>query len=261
MKKRVHPLLVILSVLVAAWLILPTLVIVPISFADRPSFQFLPSGWSLDFYAKFFTDQRWFNSLLNSLQIGLIVALVSTVFGTIAAYFLPKLSARLSRVLSGLFTSPMVIPHIVFAVAVYSVFLSWGLVGNIGGFVVAHTAIAMPFVFITVSASMKNLDERLLRAAASLGAPPMATFVKVTLPLLAPGILTGALFAFVTSFDELIISLYLQSPSLRTLPVQMYTSVTADIDPTIAAASTIVMVITTVAILLPQFFTMRKAKI
>lgn len=260
MTRKVHPVLIAVSALVALWLIVPTLVVIPISFADRASFQFPPSGWSLTFYERFFTDARWFNSLLNSLQIGAVVAVVSTLVGSLAAYFLPKVSSRLSGFLSGLLLTPMVIPHIVFAVAVYSVFLAWGLVGGIPGFVLAHSAIAIPFVFITVSASMKGLDERLLLAAASLGANPWEVFRSVTLPLLAPGILTGALFSFVTSFDELIIALYLQSPNMRTLPVQMYTSVTADIDPTIAAASTIVMVITTTVILIPQFLSTRKAK-
>ncbi|QHF24552.1 ABC transporter permease subunit [Rathayibacter sp. VKM Ac-2804] len=247
----------IIGVVVAAWLIVPTLVVIPIGFSDRDSFRLLPAGWSLDYYTKFFTDPRWTGSLMDSLTIAALVAVTATMIGTLAALCVPTLGPRARSFASAVIVAPMLVPHVVIAVGLYSVFLSWRLVGTVQGFVLAHTVIAIPFVFITVSAALSGIDRRLAQAAATLGAPAWRVFLRVTLPLLAPGIVSGALFAFVTSLDEVIIAIYLQSPTLRTLPVQLYTSVTANIDPTVAAASTIVMIVTTAAILGPQLLRRR----
>ncbi len=130
-------------------------------------------------------------------------------------------------------------------IAVFAAYLEWQLSGTVRGFVLAHTALAIPFVIITVSSSLRTFDRRLELAAANLGANPWTTFRSVTLPLILPGVLSGALFAFITSFDEVVVALFLQSPDVRTLPVQMFTSVTREVDPTIAAASTMILVLTT----------------
>lgn len=139
-------------------------------------------------------------------------------------------------------------PHGVFAVGVYAVFLKLRLVGSPLGFVAAHTVLALPFVIIPVSASLRTFDRRLELAAANLGATRWTTFRTVTLPLVAPGVASGALFAFVTSFDEVVVSLFIQSPYLQTLPVRMYSSVTRETDPTIAAAATMIITLTTALI-------------
>ncbi|MFJ6657985.1 ABC transporter permease [Streptomyces sp. NPDC091377] len=240
------------AALVGALLVAPTLVVIPLSFTGRRSFAFPPEDWSLDWYRNFFTDPVWRDSLLTSLQIALAVAVLATVLGTLAALGLDRGRIPGKGLLNGLLMAPMVVPQIVAGIAVYAAFLDWGLAGTALGFVVAHTALAVPFVVVAVSTSLRGYDRGLDRAAAMLGASPLTTFRRVTAPLIAPGVLSGAVFAFVTSLDEVVIAFYLQSPTLHTLPVTMFSSVTVETDPTIAAASSIVLVATTALILLPQ---------
>ncbi|MGO4807769.1 ABC transporter permease [Arthrobacter sp. 2MCAF15] len=237
---------------VAAVLLAPVFVVVPLSFTDRDSFVFPPKGWSLDYYREFFSSPIWRQALFNSLQVAVLVTFVSTVLGTAAAFALTRGTLRGAAVINALLLSPMVLPAIVVAIALFGVFSQWHLVGTFGGFVIAHTLLALPFVIVTVSASLRTFDRIIERAAASLGANRTVTLARVTLPLILPGILSGAVFAFVTSFDEVTIALFIQSPNLRTLPSLMYTSVTAEVDPTIAAASTVIIVFTTAIITLPQ---------
>jgi putative spermidine/putrescine transport system permease protein len=252
-----NPALRLFSVLVGSFLIAPVLVVVPLSFTDKDSFEFPPRGWSLHYYERFFTDPAWREPLLASLNVAIMVTLMATIIGTLASFAITRSRRRGVAVLQGLLVAPMIVPNVIVALAIYTAFLRWGLVGTVEGLVLAHVVLALPFVVITVSAGLRTLDPRLERAAASLGASPLATFRLVTLPLIAPGVMSGAVFAFVTSFDEAVISLYLQSPHLRTLPVQMFTSVTSDVDPTIAAGSTVILVVTTALILLPDFLKRR----
>lgn len=240
------------SLLVIIWLIAPVLVIIPLGFSDAQSFKFPPDGWSLRWYAKFFSDPAWSSTLLNSLLIAFLVMIVTTVVGTAAAYALDRGNLPGKNVISALLLAPMIVPGIVTAVALLGVFIRWNLTGTLLGFVLAHTMIALPFTFVAVMASLRSFDRRLERVSISLGGGPWYTFRRVTLPLVMPGVLSGAVFAFVTSLDEVVIALYLQTPDLRTLPVQMFNSVTIDVDPTIASASTIILVVTTAAILIPQ---------
>lgn len=236
--------------LVGVWLVAPALIVVPLSFTGEASLVFPPSSWSTRWYANFFSDPGWTQALLNSLQIGVLVTLVATVLGTAAAIGLTRTRLRGSGIVQGVLLSPMIVPGIVFAIGVYAVFLKLQLVGSLGGFVAAHTVLALPFVIIPVSASLRTFDRRLERAAANLGAGRWTTFRTVTLPLVAPGVASGALFAFVTSFDEVVVSLFIQSPYLQTLPVKMYSSVTRDTDPTIAAAATMIVTLTTTLIVI-----------
>ncbi len=242
----------LVAILVAAWLIVPTLVVIPLSFTGEASFQFPPSEWSLRYYERFFTDPTWANALLNSVQVALLTTVFATTLGTAAAFALSRTRLRGLGAVRGLLLAPMTVPGIIVAIATYGAFLQWQLIGTPAGYVIAHTVLALPFVVITVSASLSTFDRRLERAAATLGASPRRTFLSVTLPLVAPGVASGAVFAFVTSFDEIVVSLFIQSATLQTLPVRMYTSVTTEIDPTIAAASSIIVVVTTALALLPQ---------
>lgn len=248
MRTRTPVWLGVVVTLVALYLVAPTLVVIPLSFTDRKSFQFPPSGWSLDFYRTFFTDPAWYGALLNSLWIAAIVAACATLLGTAAAIGLDRAQFRGSTALTALLLAPMVMPQIVFAVGIYLVFLKWHLVGTMVGFVVAHTVLALPFVIINVRTSLASFDIRLDQAAANLGASPWRRFRQVTLPLIRPGILSGAVFAFVVSFDEVVVAIYVHSPTLQTLPVEMFTSVTYQTDPTMAAASTVVLASTTLLI-------------
>ena len=234
------------SLVVGLFLLLPTLVVVPLSFTDQKSFHFPPSGWSTRWYERFFNDPQWYESALFSLRISLLVTVLATALGTIAAMHLTRADSKRQTVARAFLLSPMIVPGIITAVGISYVFTKLGLTQTLLGFVLAHTVLAIPFVVVTVSASMQSFDRQLVVAAASLGAGPVQSFARVTLPLIAPGVLSGALFAFLTSFDEAIISLFLAGPFTRTLPIQIYQSVTAEIDPTIAAAATMLLALTTI---------------
>lgn len=236
--------------LVGLWLVAPTLIVIPMSFTDRRSFTFPPTGWSTQWYSTFFSSPVWRDALLTSLRIALIVMVIATVLGTAAAFALDRGRIPGRGLVNALLLAPMIVPVVIVAVGMFAVYLKWRIAGTTRGFVLAHTALAIPFVIVTVGASLRTFDRRLELAAANLGAGPWTTFLRVTLPLIMPGVLAGALFAFITSFDEVVVALFLQSPSLRTLPVQMYASVTRDIDPTMAAASTMIITFTTALVLL-----------
>ena len=256
--RRVAWWLKLISLVVAIWLVAPVLIVIPISFTARDSFQFPPSSWSLKYYENFFTDPTWRDALVMSLILAVVVAILATILGTMAAFGLVRGNFRGKGLINGLVLAPMILPGIVVAVAVFGVFLSWRLTGSFVGFLLAHTMIAVPFVVVTVSTALAGFDRNLERAAASLGASWWTRVRRIILPLILPGVLSGALFAFVTSFDEVVISLYLQSPTLRTLPVKMYSSVSGETDPTIAAASTVILVITTAIILSATLFRRRR---
>ncbi|MDQ3899323.1 MAG: ABC transporter permease [Actinomycetota bacterium] len=233
--------------LVALWLIAPSLIVIPLSFTDAPSFRFPPRGWSTQWYANFFSDPSWTGSLLASVRVGALVAILATCCGTAAAVALSRSRFRGQQGMRALLLAPMITPAIVLAVGVYAVFLRAGLLGTTIGFVFAHTVLAIPFVVIPVTASLQGFDRRLELASAICGASRWGTFRQVTLPLVAPGVVSGALFAFVTSFDEVVLALFIQSPYLQTLPVRMFSSVTRDTDPTMAAAATMILLFTTAA--------------
>ena len=248
----------LIGLVVAVYFILPTLFVIPMSFSEATTFQFPPRGFSLRLYENFFTNPVWLDALRNSVLVAFLAALLATVVGTAAALGLHRLHGRLARFARTLLMVSIVTPAIVVAVAVYISFLQWRLVGTIGGYVLAHAAIGVPFVLVSVTSALSGFDPKLLRASASLGAPPLRTFLRVTMPLISRGIITGAIFAFVTSFDEVVIALFLRSPTFQTLPVQMYNSVTVEVDPTIAASSSLVVTVVTVVCLVPQFVGRRR---
>ena len=239
------------AVLVGIVLFAPLAVVVPLSFTSKRSFKFPPDGFSVEWYRAFFSDEAWLRALGNSLWIGLVVALLCCALGTLAALGIRQLPGKIAGVVQGLLLAPLIIPGIVSAVAIYSVFLKWKLNGNPLGFILAHAVLAIPYVVVTVNASLAGYDRALDRAAASMGAGKLRTFFKVTLPLIAPGVGAGALFAFVTSFDEVVAAMFLQSPKIRTLPVEMFTSVTNEVDPTIAVVSTLILAVTSAVVLVP----------
>jgi putative spermidine/putrescine transport system permease protein len=177
-----------------------------------------------------------------------------------AAFGLARLRPRWRGPVNGFLLSPMIVPHILVALVVFSAFLQIGLNGTLIGIILAHTAMALPFVVIAVTARLQGMDGRLPGVAASLGASPVSAFRRVTLPLVLPGVLSGAVLAFVTSLDEVVIALFLQAPGAITLPVQMFNSITVQIDPTISAASSLMVVLVSVPILLAQIVGARRGK-
>jgi len=250
----------LLACLTAFMLLAPTLVVVPLSFTAKSSFKFPPDDWSIRFYRNLFSDPEWRNGLINSFQLAIVVMIVSVVIGTVAAIGLTRGRLRTAPLFNAVFLAPMIIPGIVFAVAIYDAFLETRMVGTFHGFVIAHTVVALPFPIITITAGLRGIDRDLERAAAVQGANPLVAFARITLPLLAPSMLAGAAFAFITSFDEIVVSLFIQSTEFRTLPVKMFTSVSTESDPTIAAAATIVITFSTLLILVAQLMPSSPAK-
>ncbi|MDT5280484.1 MAG: putative spermidine/putrescine transport system permease protein [Mycobacterium sp.] len=253
--------LMVFCVLVAVWLVAPSLIVIPLSFTNRPSFNFPPSGWSTTWYANFFSDPTWILALQASIRVGLLVTLVATICGTAAAVALSRTRFVGDQGVRALLLSPMIVPVIVVSIGTYAIYLRLNLLGTTTGFVLAHSVLALPFVIIPVSASLQGFDRRLEDAAAICGANRWATFRTVTLPLVAPGVMSGALFAFATSFDEVVVSLFIQSPYLQTLPVRMYSSVTRDTDPTIAAAATLILALTTALTILASIYMVRRNRV
>lgn len=237
------------AVLVAIILVGPALILVPLSFTAQASFVFPPESWSTRWYVNFFADEEWTAALLSSVRIAVIVMILATTMGTLAAFAIVRSRSRLAGAAQALIIAPRVVPTVIVAVAVYPVFLVWGLTSTVTGFVLVHTALAIPFVVISVAAGLQTFDERLETAAANLGSNQWRRFRRISLPLLMPSIASGAVFAFITSFDEVIVSLFLQGPFLRTLPVKMFSSIQDRIDPTIAAASTLILCLATMLIL------------
>lgn len=246
--------------LVAILLLAPTLVVIPMSFNGNKSLAFPPVGFSWQWYENFFSNPDWTTSFSNSLIVALIVAVAATIIGTLAAFGVSRAAARTGGVLRALLITPMVVPGVVLAIGIYAVYLDAHLVGTVTGFVLAHTMLAIPFVLIAVQASLEVFDRRLETAASSLGAGRLTVFRTVTLPLILPGVLSGALFAFITSFDEIIVALFITSPYLKTLPVQIYTSITRDADPTVAAVGTLLFIATSLIIIAGLLLGMRRGR-
>ncbi len=243
----------IITAFIAVWLIAPMFIVFPLSFTDDASFQFPPRAWSTRWYESFFTNPQWTDALRNSAIIGTLVAIIAATLGTITALAINRSKSRLSGTVQAIMLTPLIIPPIIAGAGIYTFFLKTDLVGTIFGFVLVHVTLALPLVVIAVNASLSGYDRSLELAAASLGAGRLTTFVTVTVPLILPGILAGIVFAFVTSFDEVIVAQFMVSPALQTLPMMMYTSVTRTTDPTIAAAAALVLGAVLLAFGLYQF--------
>ncbi len=234
---------VVVGTLVLFFLMAPILAIVPLSFSSSTYLTYPLPGFSLRWYEDFLGSARWMNALKNSVIIGVASAVLSMVLGTLASLGLAQWKSKWKPLVLALVLSPMVVPVVITAVGVYFFFAPLGLTGNYLGLILVHTALATPFVVITVSATLQSFDMTLARAAASLGAPPLLTFRKVILPLILPGLASGALFAFATSFDEVVTVLFLAGPEQRTLPREMFSGIRENISPTITAVAVVLTVI------------------
>lgn len=228
---------------VLAFLVLPIFVIIPMSFTSGNLLVFPLPGFSLRWYQSLAEGDAWADALKNSLLIGSISTLLSVALGTLAATGLSRMDSRWKPLIIGLLMSPLLIPIVITAVGMYFFFADIGLSGTYGGLILAHTVLAVPFVLITVLASLEGFDHTLLRAAATLGASPLTAFRKVTLPIIFPGIASGGLFAFITSFDEIVVTLFLAAPTQRTLPRQILSGVREYVSPAIAAVATLLIVL------------------
>lgn len=230
-------------VLVMSYLLFPSLLVIIMSFSAGTSLGFPTSGLSLQWYRSFFSDPSWTVALWISVEIGATVAIVSTVIGTLAAYGLNRTFSERRGFLTTLLLAPNILPGIVVAVAMYLGLLKLGLVGSLTGIVLAHSVVAIGIVVVIVSGTLANFDYRLEQAANSMRAGPLQTFLRVTLPLISPGIIGGAVFAFLSSFDDIVITSLISGFSIRTLPLKMWENIRNQIDPTMAAVSSLLMLV------------------
>lgn len=231
--------------LVFAFLVLPTLAVIPLSLNPGSFLVFPKDGLSLRWYETLFASDAWMRALRNSLAIAIATTCIATPLGTLAAIGLARLNSRFKPVVAGLFAAPMVVPVVVVAIAFYFLFAPLGLVNGFAGLVLAHTVLATPFVVIVVHASLQGFDFAMVRAASSLGAPPRIVLVRILAPLIGPGIAAGAVFAFMTSFDETVVALFIAGPEQRTIPLQMFEGVREQISPAITAAATLLVLAST----------------
>lgn len=232
-----------LGVLTFAFMVVPMLVILPLSFTSGVELVYPVPGYSLRWYDDFFTRPEWLHSIRVSLLVGTAAAAGATVLGTTAALGLPRLPARLRDVVSALLILPMAIPTVICAVAFFFFYARINLAGTYPGLVLAHTTLGLPFVVINVRAALSGLDPNLVRAAGSLGATPWRAFRRVVLPLVGPGIASGALFAFATSLDDVVVAMFVGGPAQLTLPRQMFNGLRENVSPTILAAATLLTVV------------------
>ncbi len=240
---------------VCAWavlffLIFPILIVIPLSFNTEPFFTFThgmltldPDAYSLEWYRAIFRRDDWLMAIRNSFVIGVFATLIATVLGTLAAVGLASEHMPFRRPITALLLSPMIVPLIIVAVGMFFFYSRFGLAGTYAGIIIAHAALGVPFVVITVTATLAGFDQSLYRAGLSLGASPLITFRDVVIPLIRPGVISGALFAFVASFDEIVLVLFLAGPEQNTIPRQMYSGLREQINPTILAVATLLIVV------------------
>ena len=236
--------------LILFYLIAPILVIIPLSFNAQDFFTFTPemlrldpAGYSLQHYRDFFQNPDWQGPLWNSLKIAPVATLVAVGLGTLAAVGLSQSHVPFKGAIMAILISPMIVPLIISAAGMYFFYSRVGLQGTYWGVVLAHAALGIPFVIITVTATLVGFDKSLTRAAASLGADPLTTFRKVQMPLILPGVISGALFAFITSFDEVVVVLFMGAAGQKTLPWQMFIGLREQISPTILAAACVLIAV------------------
>jgi putative spermidine/putrescine transport system permease protein len=243
----------VFCIAVLVFLLLPILAIVPLSFSSSSFLVYPMPGWSLQWYEELFTAPEWLRAAKNSFIVAPAATALATVLGTLAAMGLARADFPGKGALMSLLIAPMVVPIVVVGVATYLAFVRIGLADTYLGLILVHAALGAPFVVTTVLATLQGFDRNLVRASQSLGAGPATTFFRVTLPVIAPGVISGALFAFATSFDEVVVTLFLAGPTQVTLPRQMFTGIRENINPTIAAVATLLIVFTTALMLVLEW--------
>jgi len=233
-----------IGLFVALFLLTPILFIGALSFGDSQWLKFPPPGWTLKWYEQLFSDERWLQSFWTSMKIGICVMVLSVGLGLPASIALVRGRFRGRALLRAFFISPMIVPLVILAIAIYAVLLRAHLAGSFIAFVCGHLIIALPFAVICITNALEGFDESIERAARICGATPLQVQWRITIPSIKLGIFAGALFSFLASWDEVVVSIFMASPNLQTLPVRMWSSVRLDITPVIASASTVLIVLT-----------------
>jgi putative spermidine/putrescine transport system permease protein len=231
---------------VLIFLLLPIVIIPLLSFGSSPWLQFPPPGWTFKWYDQLFSSSDWLIPILNSLKVAVAVVILSLVLGIPISIALVRGRFPGRNLLNALFLTPMIFPYIIFAIAIYGLFLKLGLNGTFIGLIITHTILALPFVVINITNSLRAVDVAIENAALSCGANPFTVFWRITLPLIKAGAASGAVFAFIVSWDEVIVAIFVTDPSTVTLPIKIWSSLRLDLSPVIAAVSTILLVLSTI---------------
>lgn len=247
---RTSPLVSLLAWCGYLFLLLPTLVVVPMSFGNTSALVFPPESLSFDLYRQFFGSATWVDSALRSLYVGAGATFIALVLGIPAAYAIARGSFPGKNALTVLLLSPVMVPVIVVALGMYFYFSRLHLVGTTWGIMLGHGAYTTPFVIITCISGLRQVDPRLEAAATVMGAGPVRIFFRIVIPLLRPAIFAGALFAFLMSFDEVVISYFIAQAGTMTLPVRMFNSIRWEISPVLAAVSTMLTLLSLIVCLI-----------
>lgn len=236
--------LLAITVLTAAFLLLPILFIAALSFGSSQWLIFPPPGWTLRWYGELFSDPQWLASAWTSFRIAAIVTVLSVALGLVTSFGLVRGKFLFRDALKALFLTPMILPVVVFAVALYAFFLRIGLGGTLVGFVLSHLVLALPFSILSISSALEGFDKSIEDAAVLCGASPLEAKIRVTLPAISHGLFSAAVFSFLTSWDEVVVAIFMASPTLQTLPVKVWTTLRQDLTPVVAAASTLLILLT-----------------
>jgi putative spermidine/putrescine transport system permease protein len=246
--------LYIVAAIIMFLLVIPTLIVIPMSFSDSQYLEFPPDVWSMRWYDVYLESSKWMRATVTSLQVGVLTMLVATPMGTAAAYALFVSGHRTARALFAFLITPMIVPVILIAIGTFYAYGRVGLNNTITGLVLAHTVLAAPLVMIVITSALRNYDLNQERVARSLGATRLKAFFVITLPQIKFSIVTAALLSFLTSFDEVIIAIFVSGGTNATLTKHMFAALRDFIDPTIAAISTIMILVSTTLLLATQFF-------
>jgi ABC-type spermidine/putrescine transport system permease subunit II len=238
---------------VLLFLLLPILIVIPVSLTGADFLEFPPSSLSLRWYAAYFNDPLWIAATWRSVRVGVAAALLSTILGGMAAFAFNRARLIGADLIAGLVLSPMILPRMVIAVAIFRIYSEFGLVGTDIGLIIAHTTLGIPVAMISIATALQNFDLRLEQAAATMGANRRSTLRKVTLPIIKTGVFSALLFSFVVSFDELILALFITGGTGATLPRKMWDEIYLQVTPTLAAVSTPIILCVVIAGLAGQF--------
>lgn len=250
--------LYVLCGLVLLFLVAPSLIVIPMSFSSANSLAFPPPGWSLRWYQSFLGEAKWLQAAWVSLRVAFGAMVLATVAGTAAAYGLHVGRHRLRGTIQAVLIAPLMIPSILLAIGLFFLYAAAGLVNTLTGLILANTLVAIPFVILTMNAGFKTYDMSQEMVARSLGASRLRAFLTVTLPQIRLSVISSALLAFIVAFDEVVISVFVSGGTNSTLTKVMFSTLRDDVDPTIAAVSTLLILLATVPPVLMQLFLHRK---
>jgi putative spermidine/putrescine transport system permease protein len=241
--------LIAVSAVIYVFLMLPLLVVFPISLSSAPYMQFPPPGWSWQWYERYLDDPQWIDATIRSLQVGAATAILALLLGVPLSFSLARGRYVGRTLIDRIAMAPVIVPTIILSISVYGLFSKLRLIGEWYGLVIAHTVLALPFVVLVMVAGLRDFDRALEQAAEGLGASRWRTLWRVTLPLVRPSLVSAALLAFLASFDELVVAMFLAGPNM-TLPKKMFDNIMMEIDPTIAAVSVMQIILVTIVLVL-----------